>query len=245
MRLDPIRGLVLALAVLMAAPVWAGSAKKKPVKVGYIEFPPVFWTAPDKTPKGYLIDLARMTLERSGYAWTAVSRPTRRMAVELVDGRIDLWIGLPTLPEFRGTTLIGPSTVATIELNAYWMESTPPINGWQDLLGKSAVVVHGFSYGGKILNLKDPANGTRVCEAYSHEQGLAMLKAGRCEYFLDYTGPMREVLRKHPIPELRKHRLQALDAHFVVTRKRPDARQLLDDLENAYAELVAEGAWPP
>ncbi len=244
MRLDPIRGWVMALGVLMATTVWAGTAEKQLVTVGYIEFPPVFWTAPDRTPKGYLIDLARMTLERAGYPWKAVSRPTRRMAVELVDGRIDLWIGLPTLPEFEGTTLVGSSTVATIELNAYWMSGTPPVDEWSDLYGDSVIVLHGYSYGGRIVDLKDPAYHTRLCDAYSHEQGLAMLRANRCNYLLDYTGPMRTVLGKMPTPELRKFRFQALEARFVVSKKRPDAPQLLKDLEQAYAELVAEGRWP-
>ncbi|WLQ12807.1 transporter substrate-binding domain-containing protein [Hahella aquimaris] len=222
-------------------------AENKEVVIGYIEFPPVFFTNEEGKPEGYLIDLARMLMEKRHYSWRAVSRPTRRMAIELADGKIDLWIGLSTLPEFTGTTLVGDSIVARIELNAYWQGDKKTINHIEDLVGESVVLLHGFSYGGAIRFLRDPVNRIRDCSAFNHAQAIGMLKVKRCDYLLNYDGPMRLELKKQPVQDLRRKRLSSLDARFVVSKKRDHAAKLLNDLESALNELVAEGKWflPP
>ncbi|WP_164887174.1 ABC transporter substrate-binding protein [Hahella sp. KA22] len=222
-------------------------AEDKEVVVGYIEFPPVFFTNDEGKPEGYLIDLARMLMEKKKYSWRAVSRPTRRMAIELADGKIDLWIGLSTLPEFTDATLVGDSIVARIELNAYWQGDKKVINRVEDLVGESVVLLHGFSYGGAISFLRDPVNRIRDCSAFNHAQAIGMLKVKRCDYLLNYDGPMRLELKKQPVQDLHRKRLSSLDARFVVSKKRNHAAMLLNDLENALHELVAEGKWflPP
>ncbi len=214
------------------------------VSIGYIEFPPVFSTNSEGEPEGLLIDLAKMVIPKAGYRWKARSLPAKRMAETVVKGELDLWIGLSTLPEFEDTTYIGRPVVATIELNAYWLGDRLPIHREQDLSNKRVITLHGYSYGGWIKTIQNPANQVIECRAFSQEQAVNMLKYGRCDYLLNYTGPMKNQLRYTPIEDLRHNRISALEARFVVSKKAENAQQLLRSLVKAYYELVAEGRWP-
>lgn len=215
------------------------------ITVGYIEFPPVFSTNEAGEPEGLLIDLAAMVIPKAGYRWKAHSLPTKRMANNIVNGDLDLWIGLSTLPEFKNTTYIGKPVVSTIELNAYWLGDKPAILSKEDLGGKQVITLHGFSYGGWINHIQNPANNVIECRSFTHEQAVNMLKHNRCDYLLNYAGPMRNMLKQVPIKGLNQSRISALEARFVVSKKTENAQQLLHSLVTAYDELVEDGMWPP
>lgn len=214
------------------------------VKIGYIEFPPVFSTQNGK-PEGYLIDLADMVLTRAGYQWTAQSFPTKRMVQELVDGGIHLWIGLSTLPQFRDKTLIGSSKVAEISLRAYTVGKKPPIVKKEDLSGKSVLIIRGYSYGGWINYIKEPANKVQYIETDDHVSGFRMLEGGRADYFLNYRSPAENALKKVTIQNLAFNDVSSFGAYFVVSKKAPKAEEFLKNMETAYKELVKEGKWTP
>lgn len=215
------------------------------IDLGYIEFPPVFSTDEQGNPKGLLIELAKMVIPKAGYKWTPHSRPTKRMANDIVTGELDLWIGLSTLPEFEGTTLIGKPIVSTIELNSYWLGDKPAIHKKEDLSGKRVITLHGYSYGGWITYIQNPVNNVTECRSFSHEQAVNMLKYDRCDYLLNYAGPMKNKLKLIPIDQLNTTRISALEARFVVSKKTENAQQLLESLVKSYYELVDEGRWPP
>lgn len=238
---------LLLVCIFFTLPLSADDAtieKRNTISLGYIEFPPVFSTNKQGQAEGMLIELAALVIPRAGYQWKSYSFPTKRMADSLARGQLDLWIGLSTLPEFAGTTLVGKSTVATIELNSYWLDDLPPIKSKEDLAGKKVIIVHGFSYGGWASFIHTPEKKVIECRAFTHEQAVNMLKYKRCAYLLNYTGPMQKQLAEIDIPNLKKHRISALEARFVVSKKHKNAEQLLQDLENAYADIVAEGLWP-
>jgi len=245
-----MKPLHLLLLALVLAPIsLSANANDAPeaqeIALGYIEFPPVFSTDELGNPKGLLIELAKMVLPKAGYKWTAHSRPTKRMANDIVTGDLDLWIGLSTLPEFDDTTFIGKPIVSTIELNSYWLGDKTPIQTKEDLSGKRVITLHGYSYGGWIKYIQNPINKVVECRSFSHEQAVNMLKYGRCDYLLNYSGPMENKLKSIQIDELNKNRISALEARFVVSKKTKNAQQLLESLVKSYYELVDEGHWPP
>ncbi len=248
MRSTLIKKLRCTLFILLCV-AFVTKADEQPntpeIALGYIEFPPVFSTDALGEPKGLLIDLARMVIPKAGYSWKAHSRPTKRMAKDIVNGNLDLWIGLSTLPDFENTTYVGQPVVSTIELNAYWVGTKTPIQSKEDLSGKRVITLHGYSYGGWINYIQDPANDVIECRSFNQEQAVNMLKYGRCDYLLNYSGPMKNQLTTIPIKELNKNRISALEARFVVSKKAKNAPQMLKSLVNAYNELVAEGRWPP
>ncbi len=220
-------------------------AKAQEIAVGYIEFPPVFSTNEEGNPEGLLIDLAKMVIPKAGYRWAAHSRPTKRMANDIVNGDLDLWIGLSTLPEFENTTYIGKPVVATIELNAYWLGDKQPIRRKEDLSGKRIITLHGYSYGGWINYIQSPINNVTECRSFTQSQAVNMLKFNRCDYLLNYSGPMKNKLKEIPIKALKHNRISSLEARFVVSKKTKHAQQLLKALVTAYNELLSEGHWPP
>ena len=60
---------LILLVIILPWQAMAGPA----VEIGYIEFPPVFFTDSQGKPGGFLIDLADQVLTKAGYQWNATS----------------------------------------------------------------------------------------------------------------------------------------------------------------------------
>jgi polar amino acid transport system substrate-binding protein len=217
------------------------------LKVGYVEFPPMTYTGRDGQPAGYIMEIAVKSLEKAGFEWTAVSLPAKRMAKSLAAGNIQVWLGLATLPQFKGTTHVGRTVVEQLILRAYTIGSNPPIRKRQDLLGKTLLILRGYSYGGWITFIKDPANKIQYLEFDSHEEAFKRLEklSGRIPeiYLLDYEHPSETVLRKLNLPDIQFNQISSLDMHFVVTRKMDGAKAILDRIETAFQQLSASGSF--
>jgi polar amino acid transport system substrate-binding protein len=242
------RILFLCLALSMLTPFCtvgskgrALAADSQTIRMGYIEFSPVFYTDADGVPQGLLVDLARKVVPAAGYQLKFESLPVKRMANSLIKGKIDLWSGLKTLEGFKGNTLAGDSILLQICLNAYTLGEVPAISKKEDLNQKMIIGLRGFSYGGWVTYLKNPANEIDFIEVDSHESALKVLernnKTGTKCYLLDYEQPVDKALRTYPVANLRKNPLSCLDAYFVVSKKTPHARTVLDRLETAYKKL--------
>jgi hypothetical protein len=73
-----------------------------------------------------------------------------------------------------------------------------------------------------------------------------MLERGRADYVIDYTGPSTEVLAIRPNKNLKFGVLDRLDVYLVVSKKRPDAAQLMARLETIVDSLnKPEILWMP
>lgn len=166
------------------------------LKMGYIEFPPVFSTNSHGKPEGILIDLAAKVIPEAGYEWEAFPYPVKRMSDYIAKGKLDLWIGLKTIPDFEGTTFKGDSEVLKITLKAYRTKNIPDIKKQGDLNGKSIIIIRGYSYGGWINYIKDVKNNIDFIETNNHKSAFRMLKAGRSDYVLDYQQPAEKSFKK-------------------------------------------------
>jgi polar amino acid transport system substrate-binding protein len=244
------RVLFLVFALWVLTPfLMAGSrglaAEPQTIRMGYIEFTPVFYTDAEGVAQGLLVDLARKVVPAAGYQLTLESLPVKRMANSLIKGEIDLWAGLKTLEGFEGNTYAGDSILLQICLNAYTLGEVPAISKKEDLNKKMIIGLRGFSYGGWITYLKDPANEIDFIEVDSHESALKVLernnKIGTKCYLLDYEQPVNRALRTYPVTDLMKHPLSCLDAYFIVSKKTPHAEIVLQRLENTYKELKRSG----
>ncbi|MCB9480781.1 MAG: transporter substrate-binding domain-containing protein [Desulfobacteraceae bacterium] len=211
------------------------------LKVGYIEFPPVFSTNSDGKPEGILIDLAGKVLPEAGYEWEAFSYPVKRMSDYIAKGKLDLWIGLKTIPDFEGTTFKGDSEVLKITLKAYRTKNIPDIKKQEDLNSKSIIIIRGYSYGGWINYIKDVKNSIDFIETNDHKSAFRMLKAGRADYVLDYQNPAEKALKNLDIENLKENTISSFGAYFVVSKQTPDAENVLKNLEKAYKKLKKNG----
>lgn len=223
----------------------ANPSDTQTIRMGYIEFTPVFYTDDNGVPQGLLIDLARKVVPAAGYTLELESLPVKRMASSLIKGDIDLWSGLKTLEGFEENTYSGTSRLLQICLNAYTLGEKPAISKKEDLNDKMIIGLRGFSYGGWIGYLKDPANNIDFIEVDSHESALKVLerntKSGARCYLLDYENPLNKALTTYPVADLQKTPINCLDAYFVVSKKTPHAKVVLERLETTYKDLKQRG----
>jgi len=239
--------IIYAIIFTLASDIFVAVAFSQTLKIGYVEFPPMTYTDQNGQPAGYIMDIAVKSLEKAGFDWTAVTLPAKRMAKSLATGKIQVWIGLATMPQFKGTTHVGKTVVEQLILRAYTIGDNPPIRKQRDLPGKTLLILRGYSYGGWITFIKNPANRIQYLEFDSHEaafQRLEKLSKRIPEiYLLDYKHPSETVLRKRALPDIRFSQISTLDMYFVVTRKMDGAKAVLDRIETAFQQLSASGGF--
>lgn len=211
------------------------------LKMGYIEFPPVFSTDKSGKPEGLLIDLAKAVVPHAGYQLQVNSYPVKRMVDYIVKGKLDLWIGLKTIPAFKDTTFKGDSNLLQITLKAFRVGDKPDIKEQEDLKDKKIIIIRGFSYGGWINYITDPVNEINYIETYEHIAAFRMLKAGRADYLLDYSNPAKKALKTIKIENLECNTISSFGAYFVVSKKTNDAEIVLHNLETSYKALKEKG----
>lgn len=244
MGASTLGGVVKALATAgaVAAVMAVGAAgAADPIKVGYVEFPPYTYTEDGKA-KGNLIEMMEKVAADQGIAYKAESAPARRIFSGLPEGEFQMFLGVKSVKDFEGTTLASAAPIGKIELNAYGLGDAPAVKAKEDLAGKAAVVLTGYSYGGWRPWMEDPANKVTLVEARTAEQALNLLQAGRAPILLQYTLPMQQALGGKTVADLKVTPISAIDVYFVVSRKTPDAEALLKKLEAGYGKLKAAGA---
>ncbi|WP_164880926.1 substrate-binding periplasmic protein [Aestuariirhabdus litorea] len=229
--------LLLFTLLLLCVPVRA-----EPVlTMGYVEFPPFFFTDARGQAQGTIIEMARKVTQRAGYQLNPVYFPPRRMEKSLAEGRIDLWIGLDTFELMAHNTLSSKTVVSTIELRAYHKPGKPPISHLDQLAGSQVGVYFGYSYGGWMKRIQDPASGIEPVFVRIRSQAARMLTSDRIDYLLDYRGPFESQVDSNITGYLEYETLATYNLYFVLSRKRPDTYQLMSQLENAWRQLKREG----
>lgn len=217
------------------------TAQAQSLKVGYVEFPPYSATDAGK-PAGTLVEMLNKVVADAGLTVSYASAPARRLFQGLADGEYDLFMGIKTAKEMEGATFASDAVVAKIELRAYaWGSEPPAIKAKEDLVGKSVIVLTGYSYGGWRPFLEDAANKVQLQEARTSEQALAMLKGGKAPLLLQYAEPMAKALGSSVPAELKHATISSIDIHFVVSKKTANAVDVLSKLENSYKKLKASG----
>ncbi|WP_236686290.1 substrate-binding periplasmic protein [Paramagnetospirillum magnetotacticum] len=195
-------------------------------------------------PDNPLLRLAVPLFQRAGVTWRARGLPAARLFEYLRDGQTDFSI-LVRGVSLDKCCLISKRPVAGTELRVYRRKDLRPITGKEGLIGKDVITIHGYTYGGLLAFIKDPANRIANNGTVSHESAFAMLERGRADYLLDYAGPAQEVLADHPIRDVEFDVLDRLDAHLVLNRSYPDAEALMAKLEAIASELKIEGFSQP
>lgn len=208
--------------------------QKHHLRLGYIEFEPYTYTDENGRPAGILVDLAADVYPKAGYTWEASSYPVKRLIEYLVSGELDIWMGLKTLPQFKGTMHIGNAIVASLDLNAYTVDNHPPVLKKEDLSGKSVIILRGYSYGGWVNYIKSPENKVTFIKANKHTSALKMLKARRADYLLDYQEPVDRALKDVSMPELKLNAISSLPCYFIVSGQRTDGPEIIERLEKAF-----------
>ncbi|EME68750.1 ABC-type amino acid transport/signal transduction system protein [Paramagnetospirillum caucaseum] len=241
-----IKGWLSLLAagfLLAAAP--AAAAEPRTIEYAYPD-QSVWTTRLDSRgePDNPLLRLAAPLFQQAGIPWRARGLPAARMFEYLADGQTDFSM-LVKGPALEKCCLISKRPVAGTELRVYRRKGLPPVTARENLAGKEVITIHGYSYGGILSFIKDPASRVVNHGTVSHESAFAMLERGRADYLLDYAGPAEEILAEHPIAGLEFDVIDRLNVHLVLSRAYPDAEAVMARLEAIADTLRVDGVSRP
>lgn len=190
-------------------------------------------------PDNPLLKLAAAMFEKVGIPWHGKRYPAARMFNYLNDGTAEFSM-LVNAPALKDCCLLSKAPVATTELRVYRMPGKANIRFKEDLIGKRVITIRGYSYGGLLTFITDPANNITNNAAIKHEAAFAMLEAGRADYLLDYTGPAIEVLTARPVQGIQFDMLSKLEVFLVLAKAYPDAANVMARMEAVLATLNKE-----
>ncbi|WP_145980904.1 amino acid ABC transporter [Magnetospirillum sp. ME-1] len=239
------RGSSLLLAGILL--VLCGPAAAEPRTIEYSYPDQSVWTTrldARGEPDNPLLRLAAPLFQQAGIPWRARGLPAARMFEHLRDGQTDFSM-LVKGAALEKCCLISKRPVAGTELRVYRRKDLPPVTSKENLAGKEVITVHGYSYGGILAYIKDPANRIGNNPTVSHESAFAMLERGRAGYLLDYAGPAEEILAERPIRDLEFDVIDRLDVHLVLSRSYPDAEAVMARLEAIAETLRVDGVPRP
>ncbi len=218
-------------------PIDSNSDKLPLLIMGHIEFPPFFYTDREGQSQGHLVDLARQLAQLAGYRLTAKSFPPRRAGEMLAIGKVDIWLGRPSITAHQHAVLISETVVDHINLRAYSTRKQPQLETEADLQHKKVVILRGYSYGGWASYITNPQNKVSYLSANNHQQALQILLGRNMDYLLDYKLPLEDAAKKSNAPPLYSTELFRLALHILVSRQHPDAEQVLQKLEEAFVKI--------
>lgn len=241
-----LRGWVLAGWLVLACHAVAAVAQV-PMRAG---LPDIEYGYPDQSifvatvnargqPDSPMTRVAEALLTRVNLPWQAVPYPAPRLFKNLQDGTTSFSI-LVRAPQLEQCCLFSKTPIYGTELNIYSVGDKPPVRTRDDLPGKRVVTIRGYSYGGLLKFIDDPANRIGNEVAPTHKAAFEMLAAGRGDYLIDYASAAREILADMPIRHLNHQTLDRLDIYLVLSRQYPDAEHLMARLEAIVRTLKVE-----
>lgn len=207
------------------------------LRMGYIEFPPHYYTDENGAAGGLLIDLIKSLAVQSGYTVGFHSYPANRLVQYLTEGKLDLFIGLQTLPQFMEATYMSDVAVGKLYMRIYSKTPLPDETRKEDLAGKRVLMIRGYSYGDWLSYIKDPINNVDIRIADTHLQALMMINQRPIDYLLDYKLPIIHASHKTDLPDLFFNNIGSHELHIIISKKSRNGKKALMALENAYHKL--------
>jgi len=230
--------LLLAMGTfLLISGAGAQTATFPEIEYGFPEMPPRTFTNAKGEPEGTHFRVANLLFAKEGITWHAVSYPPPRLLKNLQTGSttFSMLVRNQALAE---CCIYSKDPIDIEEVRVYWTGNKPPIKTRGDLVGKNVIVITGYSYGGLIGYVKDPANKIATEVAVSHQAAFDMLTAGRADYMMDYVGPATDALAERPvIPNLTYEIIDSAALYLVLSKSYPDAEKVMAQLEAIYKSL--------
>jgi ABC-type amino acid transport substrate-binding protein len=190
-------------------------------------------------PDNPLFRVAAQLFGRAGIPWHGRTYPAARMFKYLQDGSVQFSM-LVKAPALQECCLLSRKPITAAEVRAYHFPDKAPIGRPEDLVGKSIITVHGYSYGGLLGFIGDERNRIQNNAALTHASAFKMLARGRADYVIDYSGPAGEVLAAEPLRGLQSELLARQDVFLVLSRSYPDAQNVMVRLENIAETLEVD-----
>lgn len=232
---------VLAFAIF-ARPVLADPGKST-LRIAYTEFPPAEYQNEKGQPAGFFVELTRKVVQEAGYEAEFVYLPVSRVYLYLKNGAIDLFPGLSGVPALKTEVLESWVNVYPTRLNAWHLEGSEPLTHFDQLEGKTVIVISGYTYGGLLTWLKT-AERIKLTEAPNSRAAMEMLKLHRGDYVLDYRETVEEILIQPSDSRIRGSEIRSRYSAWLYSLANPRAAVLREELDDAYLRLVRRGEAP-
>ncbi|MBF0572703.1 MAG: transporter substrate-binding domain-containing protein [Desulfamplus sp.] len=211
------------------------------IQVHVFNFQPFYVVEDGKEPSGIFVDYIKAIFERANIKYIVKGYPAKRAYKNLGEGKSNIFLGVKGVPELEGNVLYGNEKITQIDLRVYTRQETPVLKTKEELKGKKILIIRGYSYGGFIKYLEDPANKIELDITDGHELAFKKLQGKRADYLLDYSAPAETTLKSVIVPGVQNHSISILDIFMILSNKTPDAENLLKKLEQAFIDLKKEG----
>ncbi|MCL7942769.1 transporter substrate-binding domain-containing protein [Marinobacter sp. ATCH36] len=243
-QLGVARPLTLLLIVYLSlvGPAHAQQVRDT-LKVGYLDVPPLTYQAENGRAEGVFIELTRQVAEEAGYDLEFRYLPISRAYFYLRTGGIDVWPGATDIPALENQVLESFVSPFSLQLSAWGVQNAPPVAHFNDLIGKTLILIAGYTHSG-LDSVLESSPAITVIYAPNHRAGVAMLARGRGDYLLGFRQAVRAVLKEFPVPGIRDYPVRTRNAAWVFSLANPRSAQLRDEFDNAYLRLADRGEVP-
>ncbi|WP_254774396.1 ABC transporter substrate-binding protein [Marinobacter sp. AC-23] len=230
--------VTLLAMIVLAGPALANADGNK-LRIAYTEFPPAEYQNEQGEPAGFFTELTRKVAEEAGYEAEFIYLPVSRVYLYLKSGDIDLFPGLSEVPALKSEVLESWVNVYPTRLDAWHLESSEPLTHFNQLEGKTVIVIGGYTYGG-LLSWLENSERIRLTEAPNSRAALEMLKLKRGDYILDYREMVEEILAQPSDRGVRGSEVRSRYSAWLYSLASPRAALLREAFDDATCDLSAE-----
>ncbi len=213
------------------------TAAPNTLRIAYVEFPPYTYQDGEGNPAGVFIEVTRKVVKEAGYQPEFVYLPISRTYLYLINGKIDVWVGVTHVPRLFGEVLESGITPVPVQLSAWYRSDTPVLENFEQLRGKTVIVMAGYTYGG-LIDWLNAADDIDITEAPNHRSAIDMLKRKRGDYLLDYQEPVRQILTQPSDDIIRETSVRTRRTAWVFSLANPEAAVLQQKFDSAYLRLL-------
>lgn len=235
--------LLLALFSMSHAVLAENRAQTRPIVFGQFEFYPLTYRNAQGRYVGVHDKLIMAVFDDAGYDYRFQTLPPKRLLDSLVAGEVDMVIGIAYAPQIKDGIYGGESVLRHVEMNMYYLGNTAPIQTKEQLRGKSLISILGYRYIGLGEYIRDPQNRIVNHTTKDHYTALRMLRNRRADYLLGYKSPIDKAQLEQTVPDLKKTTFSSHPVRFIISRKTPNAKRILHDLDASYQKLLAAKAF--
>lgn len=236
--------ILLAGLLISAGTVAQPEVADKPLRIAYVDFPPMTYQKADGSPAGTFIEITRKVAIEAGYRPEFLHLPISRVYLYLRNGRIDVWPGSSKVPALNGEVLETWVSPFATQLSAWYLEGTEPLLHLDQLKGKTVVTIAGYTYGG-LLYWLEAESSIDVTEAPNYRAAMEMLKLGRGHYLLGHRDPVRNTMGMSGDELIRESEIRPRNLAWLFSLANPRAAILREEFDDAYIRLAEKGEVPP
>ncbi len=234
-----VRPLCVLFFIFTSSHIYANNTQFPELKAGTTSFPPFYVVNSDQTASGIFLDIMEQTLKNADLDYRLDIYPTKRLYRNLGTGETHIFFGIKGSPEYHDNVLYSDTEISQIQMRIYAIGETPLPLKKEDINGHKIITMRGYGYGGLVSYFADAKNNIEVTSTTKHRASFLMLKNKRADYVINYKHPSETALANLKIKGLKYTNFYDAKVYIIVSKKTPNAQQVLNRLEQSYLELIA------